>query len=156
MKLFDLVPQSTREVFETMSFLDLVEEPALDDYAKIPGIEITAMICLGGEISGMLALHCSKDFARTCSNLISGTEMEWSDEHLRDTIGELANMIAGTLKRHLSTAIDLFDIALPGIIFSSGHNLCFSGPRENFPCRVIPFTTENQQRFFVEIHYHKA
>lgn len=153
--LFDLVAKSTQEVFETMSFLDLVQGPPLDDHVEVPGIEITATICLGGEISGMLAIHCSRAFARTCATLISGLTEEWTDEHLCDTVGELANMVAGTLKRHLSTAIDLFDIALPSLIYSSGHRLCFKGARATFPRLLIPFSTENEEQFFVEMYYHK-
>ena len=56
--------ESVQEVFETMSFQDAM--PIEGEVASIGAVDISACICLGGQISGMLAFHCSRDFARNC------------------------------------------------------------------------------------------
>jgi chemotaxis protein CheX len=151
----DLLSGATREVFETMSFLDVIQHPPVKDDSEIPGLDISAIVCLAGEISGLLAVHSSKDFAVRCCELISGEEIEPTDRHLRDMVGELANMIAGTLKRRMSSTLDLFDISIPSLIHGKGYTLVHGGAKEEFPRLVIPFATDDRVEFYVELLYHK-
>ena len=124
-KFFDPLGDCTREVFETMLYIQVIQQPMVKDNTDITGIELTAMISFAGEISGLIALHCSRAFMKMCVQAASGEESEPSLDEMRDMAGEVANMIAGSMKRRLSTMIELFDIALPSIISSSGHSLRF-------------------------------
>lgn len=153
----DLLVASTREVMETMSFMDLIQLPLLSEGTILETMQVTASVCLAGEVSGMLSLHCSQDFARQCCEMISGEEMpEISEEKMRDTVGELANMIAGSLKRHLSSHVDLFYISIPHVLTSTGHKVAHTGEKENFPRLLIPFALEDEQAvFYADLVYHK-
>ena len=147
---------STCEVFETMSFMEVTAEPALETEQEIPGLNVTAQVCLAGEISGLLAVHCSWDFARKCADLISGQEDEEASEaRLCDTMGEIATMIAGALKRKISARVDLFDISLPSVIFSQGHRILYEGAREIFPRLIVPCVVEGERQFYSELLFHK-
>ena len=151
----ELLSQSTREVFETMSFMDIATMPPVEQDTAFPDVSITAIICLAGELSGMLAIHCSMDFAEKCTELISGGEIRPSERQICDTVGELANMIAGSFKRHMSSQVDLFDISLPSLVLSKGHRLFYKGSKDTFPRLLIPFGTGEDVKFYVELLIHK-
>jgi chemotaxis protein CheX len=154
-KFFALLSEAAREVFETMAFLDVTEQPAIRDRAEMTDVEMTAIIALAGEISGFLALHGSKALFRKCGQLMTGGEKEFSDEDLCDVAGEMADTIAGAFKRRLATLIDLFYIALPILIYGRGHRLRFPGKQERFPHLFVPFMTDGKDRFYVEMLYHR-
>lgn len=146
---------ATKEVFETMSFLDVIQEEPIKENIVIEDIDITAVICLAGEISGMLAVHCSEDFARECHGLILGEEPDASNLEVCDTVGELANMIAGSLKRRLSAQVDLFELSLPSISLSQGQRLFYTGAKGDFPRLLVPFVVSEKRKMYVELLYHK-
>ncbi len=147
--------QSTKEVFETMSFLDVAQQDPITENVEIQGIDLTAVVCLAGEISGMLAVHCSRALAEECYGMISGSEGRADNMEVCDTVGELANMIAGTLKRRLSAHVDLFDLSLPSISLSQGQKLFYTGGKGDFPRLLVPFLVSEEQKFYVELLYHK-
>lgn len=151
----DLLTKATQEVFETMSFLEVVATTPIEENVEIPGIDITAVICLAGEISGMLGIHCSRSFAEHTFDLITGGGMEARNADLCDTVGELANMIAGTLKRMMSTHFDLFDLSLPSVSLSNGQRLFYTGAKGDFPRLLVPFLLSDTDKFYVELLYHK-
>lgn len=153
-QLIQIIAASTIEVFETMSFLDAEQnEPVGGDYTA--EADYTACICLAGKISGMLAFHCSQEFASNCCSLISGDDSEPSEENLRDTVGEIANMIAGSVKRAISSKLDLIDISIPSVISGKRHHFQLNGSKETFPRWIIPFTVDDGEIFHVEILYHE-
>ncbi|MFP4380069.1 MAG: chemotaxis protein CheX [Candidatus Sumerlaeia bacterium] len=155
-RFFDILVNTSREVFETMSFIDVVQMPAIEEVCELENVQMTAFVCLAGEISGMLALHCNRDFVVECSRLITGSDdQEVAPEVLRDTAGELANMVAGTLKRRISSHLDLFDISLPGVITGEDHHVFYNGAKENFPRLIVPFMVDETIKFYVELLYHK-
>lgn len=154
---FDLLIASIHEVFETMLFLEVVPEETLGNDTVIDGMEITSIIALGGEISGMLAIHATREFAMECACSISGEDAVASDDPVvLDTMGEIANMIAGSFKRNTSSHINLFEISLPCIITSASHSLHYHGSKEKFPRVIIPFVVDGKKRFCVELLYHKS
>ena len=151
----DLLIASTCEVFETMSFLEVTPLSPVTQTGEIVGVSVSAMISLAGEISGVLFIHCADDFARECAEQISGEGEAVSPAQLADTVGELANMVAGSLKRKMSALIDLFELSLPLVIAGHEHRIVYNGAKENFPRILIPFAVDNEIRFYVELLHHK-
>jgi len=156
-QFYDLLTASAQEVFETMSFQEAIPDPPVGETVAIEGMSLSATVALGGEISGYLAIHASTEFITSCSRAMAGDDGSEVDPGLlRDTAGELANMIAGTLKRSMSTQLDLFEISLPVILHSDGHRLFFSGAKQAFPRLLVPFRTEEASpTFYVELLFHK-
>jgi len=154
-RYLDFLTAATRDVFETMSFLEVLPKSPLEGTAVVPGVDITAVICIAGEISGMLAVHCSREFASECHGCISGDESEPTEAELCDTVGEIGNMVAGSLKRHMSTQVDLFELSLPSIYLSQGQKLFYRGAKGNFPRLLVPFVVSEEHQFYVELLYHK-
>jgi chemotaxis protein CheX len=64
-----------------------------------------------------------------------------------DAVGELTNMIYGTLKTNLNKVGYQFDMALPTV------NRTILAEYANTPCLIlsIPFRLNNQEQFFVEL-----
>jgi len=154
-RYLDLLTAATREVFETMSFLEVLPQEPLEGTATVPGVDITASVCIAGEISGMLAVHCSAEFAAECYGSISGGGSEPTEAELCDTVGEIGNMVAGSLKRHMSTQVDLFELSLPSISLSQGQKLFYAGAKGDFPRLLVPFIVTEEHQFYVELLYHK-
>ena len=90
----EMVTQVTRDVFETMITPDL----QVDGGAGWRS-EISAMIGLAGEQSGMVVIHAPGATAQFIAGSMLGDESaQFSAAELRDTMGEVANMVAGNIK----------------------------------------------------------
>ncbi len=145
---------STRDVFETVVFMSLRAEEVIDDAAEIDNLNLSAFICLAGQLSGLVAVHCSTDLAceitqtATCDD---GPQL--SATQLRDAVGEMANMIAGNLKRRFSKDSDLFEIAVPSVIEGQSLRICHAGSKSGFPRLLVPFVANEEHRFYVELQY---
>ncbi len=152
---YDLLTKSTGEVFETMSFMEAVPGDPIESETILDNADVSATICLAGEISGTLSIYCSYDFATQCFDMISGGALECDEKQICDTAGELANMVAGTFKRHISSHVDLFDLSLPNVSIGKDTKLFFAGAKEDFPRLLVPFSIDEQTFFYVELLYHK-
>lgn len=152
---YDLLIQSTREVFETMSFMEIVPDDPVEKEAVLGNAEVCATICLAGQISGTLSIYCSREVAQQCYDMISGGEGPADERQICDTVGELANMVAGSFKRNVSAQVDLFDLSLPNVTIGSDTKLFFAGAKEDFPRLLVPFALDEQTVFYVELLYHR-
>lgn len=149
-----LLVEATVEVFESMSFLDVGALPPAAQAKAFRGLGITATLSLAGDISGVLALHCQENFARDCAQAITAQRSP-SPAQIADTVGELANMIAGSFKRKVLPASALFELSLPCLLVSQEHSILYSGAKENFARLFVPFAIDNSVRFYVDLLYHK-
>ena len=148
------VIESTQEVFETVVFMDLRPGTIIDDTAVVEGVDLSAYVCLAGEFSGLLAVHCARALAREiCQTIACGEEGHISLPQMRDAVGEMANMIAGNLKRRISDGTNLFEIAVPSVIEGNSLKICHAGAKTTFPRILVPFSANEQHEFFVELHY---
>ncbi|MBN1868906.1 chemotaxis protein CheX [Candidatus Sumerlaeota bacterium] len=150
-----LLIDSVAEVFEVMSFLDVNCLPPATQSREFRGLGLAASVALAGDISGVLAVHCTEDFACDCAKAMASVEGSPSPAQIADTMGELLNMIAGSLKRRVSSRAGLFEISLPSVLVSRGHSILYRGGKERFPRLLIPFSIDNSVRFYVELLHHK-
>jgi chemotaxis protein CheX len=56
---------------------------------------VAALIAIKGDIEGRVILDLSPDVAVKVASLLAGTEMEASDQVVRETVCEMANMVIG-------------------------------------------------------------
>lgn len=109
--------------------------------------DISGLIGLAGETTGSVAITFPEVLARHIyANLVGEEATELNDE-VRDSIGELANMIAGGAKAELAQQGCNFQIAIPTIVVGKGHTIDHKGQG---PCLVVPFTLEGEQ-FWLEV-----
>jgi len=109
-------------VFETM--LGLTVEPVETPWTS-ESDRATAVVYFVGLWSGALLLECSPSQACFFTQLFFSTEQPpGMDDDVRDTLGELANMLAGNLKSVLPRGVAL---SVPSVMAGSDYTLRICG-----------------------------
>jgi len=140
---------TTEEIFNTMIFMEVSANDPLEQGKQALGCHISAMIGLTGGFSAMLSIHCPEAVGLAISGAMLGMEIEEIDADVKDTLGEIANMVAGGLKeRFAAEDIDL-KLAIPTAI--SGKSYTIASPSRSNRV-IIPFNIEAGQ-FFIEMKY---
>jgi len=131
--------QATLEVLRTMAHI----EPSRGDI-RVKGsddgfFDVSGVVGLTGQVQGFVSLSFCQPAALHVVGAFIGETVGAVDEHVKDAIGELANMVAGGAKRALAEAGYDLRISIPSVIVGPGHSI--SRPR-GIPCFEIPFETE--------------
>lgn len=111
---------ATQEVFELMlgSSLEVLSGTSLE-----PGLDVTALVGLAGELCGILTLRTSEKAAVRMACLMLGIDRKESDPQAWDAIGEICNMVAGNFKSKISGLGDGCVLSVPTVITGSGYCL---------------------------------
>jgi chemotaxis protein CheX len=102
---------------------------------------LTSMVGLAGTYNGLVSVHIPWQLAISFTSLMLGMEVTEIDDDVNDAMGEIANMIAGSFKQHLSKGGSDIQLSTPSIVngadyvVSSGNNL------ENI---TLKFATEDE------------
>ena len=107
-----------RDIFTTM----LGERIARIQGRTTEAPHVSALVGLAGEFSGVITLHFSEASACKIASGLLGTKLEQLDETVRDSIAELANMVAGGFKKTLSPDRELFKVSIPSVIQGLQYN----------------------------------
>ena len=115
----ELVRQAVVEVFSTMLGSELeVGEPISDPDPLLPA-EVVSLVGLTGAVTGALALQCGREHARDLTARFlgaDGQDIESLDD-VRDAVGELVNMIGGSLKTAIGSP-QAIELSLPTVVTS--------------------------------------
>jgi chemotaxis protein CheX len=85
---------------------------------------LSAMVGFGGKISGFVAMHLSSQNACGIAGTLLGMNFDNVDDIVVDAIGEMANMLAGGLKRVATTGEgDLIKISIPSIVQGTHYSM---------------------------------
>ncbi len=140
---------ATTDVFSTMLAVDLV----VGDPVEGPGGEvvsnITSMLGLGGDIRGMLAVHCPAAVAMAITSGFLGMDVDTLDDDVKDAIGEIANMVAGNLKVAFAEDGVKAELAIPTSVIGDSFRV---GGMLGARRVAVPFGMESGQ-FLVELKY---
>jgi chemotaxis protein CheX len=111
-----ILEAAASDVFGTMLATQLEVSPPFENPEPFLEAEVTGFIGLSGAFRGYVALHASREQSRDFTARLLGAELDSirSDDELRDAIGEIANMIAGQVKRELVRQGGI-DISLPSV-----------------------------------------
>lgn len=149
MDLGQAIIDGTEEVFTTMLMIELDTGTPIEG----PGGEIesnlTSMLGLGRDIKGMLAVHCPEVVAKDITGTFLGLEVEELDEDVKDAIGEITNMVAGSLKTYFQDHDKIIELAIPTTVVGKSYRTAgMSGATRV----AVPFTM-NGTAFLVELKY---
>lgn len=84
---------------------------------------LNAVINMIGAVAGTVVIQMSTVYAQKLTALMIGSETTPSNEDVHDAMGELLNMIIGSVKTKLSTDPSYFQFSLPTIVSGSGYIL---------------------------------
>ena len=99
------VAESVIDVFDTMFSATL--EPA-DSITSdsLKGVRNVGSVSLAGDVTGMISIHVSEAFAQEMAAEMLGMEIDEieGDEEVRDMLGEVGNIVGGSLKSSFTDA----------------------------------------------------
>lgn len=114
------ITQITNDVFQTM--LGLPVKPVRPSAAEMEPA-LTASVHFAGEWTGALLLRCGVPQALGFTSLLMPGQIPLAvDDDVRDTMGELANMIGGNLKPLLPSGVAL---SMPSVVEGSDYAVHF-------------------------------
>lgn len=128
---------SAQEVFGLMlgSTVEVPQESAME-----PPTDVTAMVGLAGQVSGILTVRCSTNAAARIASLMLGVGADQAASQMWDAVGELCNMIAGNFKNKLGGVWDGCMLSVPTVITGADYSLHAMADEEI--CTVLLFEGE--------------
>ncbi len=128
---------STIETFKKMLNTDIRPgKVALKD-SEVHTFDVSGIIGLSGEAQGSICLSFPKVIALRVVSALLGMEIKIIGDDVADGIGELANIVAGNAKQHL-TKYNL-SISLPKVVIGKDHKVA---SQRGVPTIVVPFSSK--------------
>lgn len=108
--------ESAKEVFETMIFMDIQE--STDSQQQTQGDLILGSITFSGDLDGCLGIQLTNTCAQAIAKNMLGMEPEENinEEDINDAIGEVANMVMGSVKARLQDDCKKIDVSIPTVV----------------------------------------
>ena len=130
----DAIREITASIWETLFPLPLERgEPGIE----VPEPTVTGCVTIEGAWSGAVMLVCDRELASTLAGeLFQSTEPQPAE--VRDTVGELTNMLAGNIKALLP---EPSRISLPAVAVGGDYDLSVVGTTELL---TVPFRCDGR------------
>lgn len=139
--------ESTQEIFSSMIMIEVTPGEPFSRKDEALRDSISGIIGLAGETKGMLAIHLSNDAALAVTTAFLGMEVEEIDEDVRDAVGELANMLGGSLKSVLDPSGSSIQLSMPSAVHGEEYSVdCLANARTI----TVPFNFDGHS-FMVEL-----
>ncbi len=121
------IKESTTEVFSTMLMLDVnADESFIKDENKVSTDLISSLHFFGEKYMGKIAVFAYGATACHLAGAMLGIEATDVDEDVKDGMGELVNMIAGSAKVKLESTMGNLHLLTPWVI--AGKSLTIASP----------------------------
>jgi chemotaxis protein CheX len=108
---------------EVLEFMLGVKVGDLPELTRCHPTEMTAMVGLAGELSGVLSIRCPAAAAVSLASKMLDTEISPTDADARDALGEVCNVIAGSLKAKVPGLDDVCLLSTPTIVIGLDYKL---------------------------------
>lgn len=128
--------RDVREIFGTMVGLeDLLHLPIQIDPVTHFSDCISSLVGLAGSYNGLVSLHMPSELAlKATSSMLGMTVTELNDD-VNDAMGEIANMIAGSFKLHLSRSGLDIHISTPSVVYGKEYVISLGNAPEQIAVR---------------------
>ncbi|ACD96766.1 chemotaxis protein CheX [Trichlorobacter lovleyi] len=114
----------TRSVYSTMLGLDLMHLPLEVDPMEHFQDCVSAMVGLAGTYNGLISIHQPTSLAMKLTEAMLDMEVNEIDQDVFDALGEIANMVAGNVKQHLSKGGLDVRLSTPSVATGSDYIIC--------------------------------
>lgn len=123
MDFTEKIVEVTREIFETMVMVDVTPGVPLNEHVSRFEYSLSAMVGFAGFKQGNLSIHAPDKVARGLTQDFLGMDVEEINEDVEDAMGELANMLAGSLKPFISENGGKVELSLPSVVHGEEYTL---------------------------------
>ena len=142
-----IIIDSTQEIFSTMIMLEVTPGEAFNRGDQMLTNSISGLVGLAGSIKGMVAVHLPNPAAKAVTKAFLGIEVEKIDDDVRDAIGELANMLAGSIKSALDPKGSDIKLSMPSAVYGEEYSVDCLAKAKRF---TVPFGL-GEDTFLVEL-----
>ena len=125
---------STVETFKKMLNTEAKPGRVVLKNDELHSYDVSGIIGLSGEAQGSICMSFPKEMALKVVSLLIGTPIKVVGAEVADCIGEVANIIAGNAKQHLSQFN--LSISLPKVVMGKDHHIA---SQRGVPTIVVPF-----------------
>ena len=119
--------KDVQNVFSTMLGVDdITHVPVQAEFPDTCSTCLTAMIGMVGRYNGMVSIILPLPLALSFTSLMLDMEVTEMNGDVNDAMGEIANMIGGSFKLHLSKAGDDVKLSIPSVVCGSCYTVSAS------------------------------
>ncbi|MDY0267680.1 chemotaxis protein CheX [Trichloromonas sp.] len=141
------IADATVEIFSTMLMMEVNPLAPLTERIKTHQKSVTGIVGMAGLYKGMLAIHAPATAAMAITGNFLGLEVDDVNDDVKDAMGELANMLAGSIKAKLSDNSKDIQLSIPSAVCGGSYSLDYQ-PQQG--CSMVPFES-TAGRFLVEL-----
>lgn len=128
--------RDVKEIFDTMVGLDdLLHLPIQIDPVKNFKDCVSSLVGLAGAYNGLVSLHMPSSLAVKATSSMIGMNVTELDEDVNDAMGEIANMIAGSFKMHLSKSGLDIHLSTPSVVYGKEYFITLNNNPEQISVR---------------------
>lgn len=116
---------AVEEIFQTMLGVrsHRARLPFVDDMERV-----TAVVGYGGLFSGACIFRCGGQAAREIAGRMAGMSFDEVDDTVKDAVGEICNMLAGSWKGKVPELAAHCGLSVPAVITGRDYNLHVQAP----------------------------
>ncbi len=141
-QLAKFIIDATLEVFTTMVMMEPTDDLPLNEPINRFKCSITGMVGFGGIYSGVISIHCPVSLALKITSNMLGMECDEVNDDINDAIGEIANMLGGSVKLVLSKGGMDIKLSIPTVISGEDYTV---NSLTDIDCVVIPFSLDGDK-----------
>ncbi|MBW1778156.1 MAG: chemotaxis protein CheX [Deltaproteobacteria bacterium] len=134
------IVEATQEIFETMIMVDVKTGTPLKEHVSRFQCSLSAMVGFAGFKQGNLTIHLPEKVAVGLTQDFLGVEINEVNEEVEDAMGELANMLAGSLKPFISENGEKVELSLPSVVHGDEYTLTVINKADWV---IVPFTVSH-------------
>lgn len=134
------IVEVTKEIFETMIMVDVTPGEALTEHVSKFRFSLSAIVGFAGFKQGNLAIHLPEAVAKGLTGDFLGMDVEEINEDVQDAMGELANMLAGSMKPFISEEGGKVDLSLPSVVYGEEYTLTVVNEAD---WMIVPFSVSH-------------
>lgn len=148
MDLAKCISDATKEIFQSMLMSEAHPAAPLQKRSNRFTDSVSGLVGLAGNFRGMLAIHVPNAVAMSITSKFLFMDVEEINDDVKDAIGELANMLAGSVKSMLTETGTGLKLAIPSAISGAEYEVECLAESEGV---IIPFRIDEGE-FLVECY----
>lgn len=148
MDLAKCLSDATQEIFKSMLMSEVQPSEPLPKRPSIFNDSVSGLVGLAGNFRGMLAIHVPNPVAMSITSKFLFMDVDEINDDVKDAIGELANMLAGSVKSMLTETGSGLKLAIPSAISGTEYEVECLAESDGV---IIPFSLEEGD-FLVECY----